>query len=41
MKMSLVGPGLMSGVNQKADYPVGIGLIRGLSQITDYLRVLA
>ena len=34
-KISLGGPGLISGVNRKADYSFGIGLIHGLSQITD------
>ena len=36
MKTCLGGPSLMSSVNRKADYPVGPGLIHGLSQITNY-----
>ena len=30
------GPGPISGVNEKADEPVGTALICGLNQITDY-----
>ena len=36
-KTSLSGPGLISGLNRKADYLVGTVKLHGLSQITDYL----
>ena len=35
-KTSLSGPGLISGLNRKADYLVGTVKLHGLSQITDY-----